>query len=179
MKPLTLPVLLLSAALAGPALAHPLGVPETGAALVAASIQIDGRPVSLFPAPDGSGRYYLEARAGSRYAVTLANRTGERVGVVLTVDGLNAISGERERQTDDDSEADDGSADSATPIAHAEIVAGERDGLCEERAFKNMCMCNIHMFTCHIYTNIYCVCIHAGKIETRCHAFAHFLCVYV
>jgi hypothetical protein len=71
-------------------------VPETRAALVAVSIQIDGRPASLFPAPDGSGRYYLEACAGSRYAVALANRTGERGGVVLTVDGLNAISGARD-----------------------------------------------------------------------------------
>jgi hypothetical protein len=96
MKPLTLSLLVLGAALAGPVLAHAQGVPETQAALVAVSIQIDGRPVSLFPAPDGSGRYYLEARTGSRYAVALANRTGERVGVVLTVDGLNAISGERD-----------------------------------------------------------------------------------
>ena len=96
MKPLTLSLLVLGAALAGPVQAHAQGVPETPAALVAVSIQIDGRPVSLFPAPDGSGRYYLEACAGSRYAVALANRTGERVGVVLTVDGLNAISGERD-----------------------------------------------------------------------------------
>ena len=96
MKPLTLSLLVLGGALAGPVPARAQGVPETPAALVAVSIQIDGRPVSLFPAPDGSGRYYLEARAGSRYAVALANRTGERVGVVLTVDGLNAISGERD-----------------------------------------------------------------------------------
>ena len=95
MKPLTLS-LLVGAALAGSVQAHPQGVPETAAAQVAVSIQIDGRPASLYPAPDGSGRYYLEARAGSRYAVALANRTGERVGVVLTVDGLNAISGERD-----------------------------------------------------------------------------------
>src|SRR5207344_2010644 len=58
--------------------------------------QVDGRASSLYPAPDGSGRYYLEARPGSRYAVGLANRSGERVGVVLTVDGLNAISGARD-----------------------------------------------------------------------------------
>jgi hypothetical protein len=83
-------------ALAGPALAHPRGLPETPAALVAVSVELDGQPAPLFPAPDGSGRYYLEARQGSRYSVALANKTGERVGVVLTVDGLNAISGERD-----------------------------------------------------------------------------------
>jgi len=76
------------------AMAH--GRMEARATLVAVSVEIDGRPSPLYPAPDGSGRHYLEARAGSRYAVTLANRSGERVGVVLTVDGLNAISGERD-----------------------------------------------------------------------------------
>jgi len=92
----TLSLLAASAALVGPAYATQ-GLPETQAALVAVSLEIDGRAASLYPAPDGSGRYYLEARAGSRYAVALANRTGERVGVVLTVDGLNAISGEQDK----------------------------------------------------------------------------------
>jgi hypothetical protein len=63
--------------------------------LVSVSLEVDGRTAPLYPAPDGSGRYYLEAWRGSRYAVRLANRTGERLGVLLTVDGLNAISGER------------------------------------------------------------------------------------
>ncbi len=55
-----------------------------------------GRLSPLYPAPDGSGKRYLEAREGVSYAVRLDNRTGERVGVVLTVDGLNAISGVQE-----------------------------------------------------------------------------------
>ena len=88
------PFLVAGAALAAPALAHPRGLPETPGALVAVSVDLDGRPAALYPAPDG--RYYVEARAGCRYSVALANRTGERVGVVLTVDGLNAISGERD-----------------------------------------------------------------------------------
>jgi hypothetical protein len=92
----TLSLLAASAALIGPAYAQPQGLPETPAALVAVSLEIDGRPASLYPAPDGSGRYYVEACRGGRYSVTLANRTGERVGIVLTVDGLNAISGERD-----------------------------------------------------------------------------------
>jgi hypothetical protein len=90
------PFFLVGAALAQPALAHPRGLIETPADLVAVSVEIDGRPASLYPAPDGSGRFYVEARRGSRYAVVLANRTPERIGVVLTVDGLNAISGERD-----------------------------------------------------------------------------------
>jgi hypothetical protein len=88
--------LALAAGLAAPALAHPQGLREAPAALVAASVEIDGRPAPLYPAPDGSGRCYVEARRGGRYSVALANRTGERLGVVLTVDGLNAISGERD-----------------------------------------------------------------------------------
>jgi hypothetical protein len=62
--------------------------------LVGVSVEVEGTAVPLYPAPDGSGRLYLEAREGARYAVELANRTDERLGVVLTVDGLNVISGE-------------------------------------------------------------------------------------
>jgi len=90
------PFVLAGTALAGTALAHSRGLSETPAALVAVSVELDGQPAPLFPAPDGSGRYYVEARQGCRYSVALANRTGERVGVVLTVDGLNAISGGRD-----------------------------------------------------------------------------------
>ena len=90
------PFLITLAGLASATPALPQGLPETAAALVAVSLELDGRKAALFPAPDRSGRYYVEARKGCRYSVALANRTGERVGVVLTVDGLNAISGERD-----------------------------------------------------------------------------------
>src|SRR2546425_7583449 len=81
---------------AAPAAAHDVyGVSGGVGGLVSISLEVDGRTAPLYPAPDGSGRYYVEAWRGSRYAVRLANRTGERMGVLLTVDGLNAISGER------------------------------------------------------------------------------------
>ena len=51
-------------ALAGPALAYTQT--EVSASLVGVSVELDGRPASLYAAPDGSGRYYLEARTGSR-----------------------------------------------------------------------------------------------------------------
>jgi hypothetical protein len=73
------------------------GLPATPSALVAVSIQVDGETTPLYPAPDGSGRFYFEARPGRRYSVTLASRGAERLGVVLTVDGLNVISGERDQ----------------------------------------------------------------------------------
>ena len=90
------PFLLAGTALAQPAVGHPRGLLETPADLVAVSVEIDGQSTPLYPAPDGSGRFYVEAREGCRYAVVLANRTAERIGVVLTVDGLNAISGGRD-----------------------------------------------------------------------------------
>ncbi len=68
----------------------------TPGALVGVSVEVDGERAPLFPSPDGADRFYLEARARAPYAVALANRTGDRVGVLLTVDGLNAISGERD-----------------------------------------------------------------------------------
>jgi hypothetical protein len=69
---------------------------ETGPGTwVGVTVEVEGRLSPLYPAPD-SARYYLEARAGARYAVVLKNRTRDRLGVVLTVDGLNAISGERD-----------------------------------------------------------------------------------
>ena len=70
---------------------------EPPGSLVSVSVEVEGRDVPLYAAPDGSGRFYLEAREGARYGVRIANRTHERLGVVLTVDGLNAISGGRDR----------------------------------------------------------------------------------
>jgi hypothetical protein len=68
---------------------------ETPGSLVSVSVDVEGRETPLLCATDGSGRFYLEARPGARYALRLANRTAERLGVAVTVDGLNVISGER------------------------------------------------------------------------------------
>ena len=40
------------------------------------------------------GRDYIAGQPGHRFSVTLSNRTGERVLAVLSVDGVNAISGQ-------------------------------------------------------------------------------------
>jgi hypothetical protein len=39
------------------------------------------------------GRLYVEGQAGERYAVELRNRTGGRILTVLSVDGVNAVTG--------------------------------------------------------------------------------------
>jgi hypothetical protein len=61
--------------------------------LVRLSVEVDGRTAPLYPSPDGSSRRYVEARRGSAYAVRIENRSSERMGVVVNVDGLNVISG--------------------------------------------------------------------------------------
>jgi len=89
----TLPIFLLGL------LAAPCGQAHDGgpvATLLDVSVEVEGWRAPLYPSPDGSARYYLEAREGARYAVRLVNRTGERLGAVVTVDGLNAINGLRE-----------------------------------------------------------------------------------
>jgi hypothetical protein len=40
------------------------------------------------------GRLYVEGKAGERYAVELRNRTGDRILTVLSVDGINAVTGQ-------------------------------------------------------------------------------------
>jgi hypothetical protein len=57
----------------------------------------DGRVFREFPvaARDGAWRSYLQAEKGARYEVRVRNLTGERLGVVIAIDGRNIINGER------------------------------------------------------------------------------------
>ena len=51
-------------------------------------ILIDGAPLQEYA---GRGTSYVEAVRGREYSVRLRNRTGERVAIALSVDGLNSI----------------------------------------------------------------------------------------
>jgi hypothetical protein len=55
----------------------------------------DGQVFREFPvnARDGALRSYLQAEKGARYQVRVRNTTGERLGLVIAVDGRNIISG--------------------------------------------------------------------------------------
>ena len=57
----------------------------------------DGRVFREFPADsrDGALRSWLQAEKGARYELRVRNTTAERLGLVVTVDGRNIISGER------------------------------------------------------------------------------------
>jgi hypothetical protein len=46
------------------------------------------------PVYSHAGRLYVPGTPGERYAVYVANRTGERVMTVVSVDGVNVVSGE-------------------------------------------------------------------------------------
>ncbi len=68
------------------------------------SIEVDvindrGRAFPQYPVRRAGGptayRAHLEAVQGQRYAIQIRNRTDERIGVVIAVDGRNIISGDR------------------------------------------------------------------------------------
>lgn len=55
---------------------------------------VDRSQGETLPAYQHRGASYIAGRPGNRYAVRLTNRSGGRVLVVLSVDGVNAVSGE-------------------------------------------------------------------------------------
>lgn len=65
--------------------------------LVDVQIRVDGEAAPLYWAPSHGDRHYLQAFAGRNYALVLKNNSGNRVAVLLAVDGLNAVNGERTR----------------------------------------------------------------------------------
>ena len=62
---------------------------------LAVSVRIGGGAMPLYQAARRGDRWYLEAREGAKYEVRVRNTTGERVGFLIAVDGLNAINGQR------------------------------------------------------------------------------------
>lgn len=67
--------------------------------LVDVQVEVAGQSTPLYPSPRGDQRLYFQAFKGRNYGVRLTNQTGERVAVLLTVDGLNVISGNRSSQS--------------------------------------------------------------------------------
>jgi hypothetical protein len=55
---------------------------------------VDRSQNEVLPVYHQRGTAWVAGRPGSRYAVRLANRSGARVMVVLSVDGINAVTGE-------------------------------------------------------------------------------------
>lgn len=78
----------LSASVAGAHAASPVSIEIVGS---------DGRTFREIPANsrDGALRSWLQAEKGVRYEVRVRNTSGERLGLVIAVDGRNIISGKR------------------------------------------------------------------------------------
>jgi hypothetical protein len=65
--------------------------------IVDVQVQVDGRTAPLFFRPGQFDRHYFQAFKGRNYSVVLRNNTGRRIGVLLAVDGLNVVNGEKAR----------------------------------------------------------------------------------
>ncbi|MGE0313086.1 MAG: hypothetical protein AB7P21_15855 [Lautropia sp.] len=84
-----------AAALAGgSAAAHEVDAGRAAAARLVDVEIVDrdsGRPVTVY---HHAGRRYVAGTPGSRYAIRIVNRTGERLLNVVSVDGVNVVTGE-------------------------------------------------------------------------------------
>jgi hypothetical protein len=63
--------------------------------LVDVSVRVDGKTAPLYFRPGAWDRNYFEAFKGRNYSLVLRNNTAQRVGVLIAVDGLNVVNGER------------------------------------------------------------------------------------
>jgi len=63
--------------------------------LVDVQVLVAGQAAPLYFAPGRWDRRYFQALRGRNYALRVHNRTGRRVGVLIAVDGLNVVNGER------------------------------------------------------------------------------------
>ena len=90
--------LAVAGALAGNAEARPY-VSDTWAdgRLVDVQVKVEGAAAPLYFSPNGDSRRYVQAFAGRNYSLVVRNESGERVAVLIAVDGLNVISGDRSR----------------------------------------------------------------------------------
>ncbi len=65
--------------------------------LVDVQVRVEGETVPLYFRPGTFDRHYFQANRGRNYSLVVRNTTGERIGVLIAVDGLNVVNGERSR----------------------------------------------------------------------------------
>lgn len=63
--------------------------------LVDVQVMVDGGATPLYFAPGRHDRRYFQALRGRNYALAVTNNSGRRIGVLIAVDGLNVVNGER------------------------------------------------------------------------------------
>lgn len=70
--------------------------------LVDVQVRVAGEATPLYVAPGREDRRYLQAFAGRAYELVLRNTTDRRIAVVVAVDGLNVLNGERSMLASDE-----------------------------------------------------------------------------
>ncbi len=68
--------------------------PAASAGSIADVQVVDRTTGQTLPLYRHQGRWWVAGKPGNRYAIALANRSGARVLTVISVDGINAVSGE-------------------------------------------------------------------------------------
>jgi hypothetical protein len=63
--------------------------------IVDVQVRVSGGEAPLFFKPGTSDRHYFQAFQGRNYSLVIRNTTGRRVGVLIAVDGLNVVNGQR------------------------------------------------------------------------------------
>jgi hypothetical protein len=63
--------------------------------LVDVSVLVDGSTAPLYTKSGAWDRRYFQAFRGRNYSLVVRNNTGRRVGVLIAVDGLNVVTGDR------------------------------------------------------------------------------------
>ncbi len=63
--------------------------------LIDVQVRVEGEAAPLYFRPGTFDRHYFQANRGRNYSLVVRNTTGERVGVLIAVDGLNVVNGER------------------------------------------------------------------------------------
>lgn len=65
--------------------------------LVDVQVRIDNGTAPLYFRPGVNDRHYFQALEGRNYSLVVRNNTGRRVAVLIAVDGLNVVNGERSK----------------------------------------------------------------------------------
>src|SRR5262249_23737227 len=65
-------------------------------------VWVGGSRAPLYWAPGRDDRLYFQAFKGRNYSLVLRNNTSERIGVLVSVDGLNVVNGEMTAMQNDE-----------------------------------------------------------------------------
>jgi len=110
--PIRRPRVILGAALAAALAVTTLGAsgahatpsrPQVDGRLVDVQVLVDGWPTPLFARPGVWDKSYFQAFHGKNYSLVVTNQTNQRVGVLVAVDGLNVVNGQRTDLTNHES----------------------------------------------------------------------------